>query len=125
MIERQPPDTVLARMTTHPAQLNEAEKRNALRRALESETFARAGQLKQLLTYICEMEILGRSSDLTEYRIAEEALGRRKDFSPVDDASVRNRVYALRRKLERLYANEDAGAPIRIELIRGTYIPRF
>ena len=112
-------------MTTHSARLNEAQKRDALRRALESDTLARADQLKQLLTYVCEMEILGRSSELTEFRIAEEALGKGKDFSPVDDASVRNRVYALRSKLERLYAVEDPGAPIKIELIRGTYIPRF
>ena len=101
------------------------EKRQALEEMLESETFARADQLKFFLRYVCEMELAGRSSEISEYSVGVEALGRPKTFSPVDDASVRNRAYALRKKIEKYYADERPDAPIRLEFIKGTYIPRF
>jgi hypothetical protein len=101
------------------------EKRRALEEMLESETFSRADQLKFFLRYVCEMELTGRSSEISEYSVGVEALGRPRSFSPVDDASVRNRAYALRKKIEKYYADEMPDAPIRIEFIKGTYIPRF
>jgi len=67
-------------MTTHSAQLNEAAKRDALRRALESDTFARADQLKHLLTYVCEMEILGRLPRSVNFELPRKLLGREKTF---------------------------------------------
>lgn len=87
--------------------------------------FARADQLKRFLLYVCEMEIAGRGGDLTEYRIGVEALGRPKEFSPNDDTSVRNRAYSLRQKLEKFYEEECPSSAVRIEFLKGTYIPRF
>jgi hypothetical protein len=101
------------------------EKRRALDEMLESDTFARADQLKFFLRYVCEMEIAGKSAEISEYSVGVEALGRPKSFSPVDDASVRNRAHALRKKIEKYYADERPDAPIRIEFVKGTYIPRF
>jgi hypothetical protein len=101
------------------------EKRRALEEILESDTFARADQLKVFLKYVCEMELSGRSKEISEYSVGVEALGRPSSFSPVDDASVRNRAYALRKKLDKYHADERPDAPIRIEFIKGTYIPRF
>src|SRR5215472_3393866 len=57
------------------------EKRQALEEMLESETFARADQLKFFLRYVCEMELAGRSSEISEYSVGVEALGRPKSFS--------------------------------------------
>jgi hypothetical protein len=101
------------------------EKRHALEDILESDAFARADQLKFFLKYVCEMELSGRSAAISEYAVAVEALGRPKSFSPLDDASVRNRAYALRKKLDKYYTDERPDAPIRIEFIKGTYVPRF
>lgn len=101
------------------------EKEKALEWILQSDTFARADQLKKFLRFVCELEIAGRAGDLTEYRVGVEALGKPINFSPVDDTSVRNRAYALRHKLETYYTEENREARIRIEFQKGTYIPRF
>ena len=38
---------------------------------------------------------------------------------------MRNRAYTLRRKVNEIYRTELAGAPIRIEFMKGSYLPRF
>ena len=71
------------------------------------------------------MEMAGRAAELTEYLIAVEALGRPKDFSSLEDSSVRNRAHELRQRLQKYYATENPHAALRIELHRGSYAPRF
>jgi hypothetical protein len=101
------------------------QKQAALEAVLRSETFARADQLKNFLKYVCEKEIAGHGQELTEYLIGVEALGRPSQYSPGDDSAVRNRAFALRKKLQEFYEREKPDAPIRIELHKGSYCPRF
>ncbi|MGA3237351.1 MAG: hypothetical protein ABSG03_13695 [Bryobacteraceae bacterium] len=101
------------------------EKREALNLVCQSQTFARSDTLKNLLRFVCEAEIEGHQEDLKEYVIGIEALGRPKGYSPSEDSSVRSRAYELRRKLEKFYATEATGASLRIEIPKGSYIPRF
>lgn len=101
------------------------QKRLALERVLESDTFARADQLKSFLRYVCEMEFSGREDEISEYLIGVRALGKPEGFSTVEDTSVRNRAYALRQKLEQFYADHPDPATLRIEFRKGTYVPRF
>lgn len=101
------------------------QKRTALDSALHSHTFARADQLKSFLKYVCEMEIAGRGHELTEYLIGIEALGRPSSYSPGDDSAVRNRAFALRKKLQEFYEHEQPDTAIRIELLKGSYCPHF
>jgi hypothetical protein len=105
--------------------LSSDEKRAALNLVLQSDTFARADQLKNFLRYVCELEIAGQAGKITEYLIGVEALGRSEEFSGNDDTTVRNRAYALRHKLEKFYEEECPSSEIRIEFLKGTYIPRF
>src|SRR6516164_11088286 len=112
-------------MVTSAPRVSDDEKRACLEAVLNSATFARSAQLRSLLRYICEREIAGHTEDLTEYQIAVDVLGRRKDTDLADDASVRNRAYELRQRLERLYSTEQPQAPIRIEIPRGGYIPFY
>jgi hypothetical protein len=105
--------------------VSESEKREALEGVLASGAFARSAQLRAFLRYICEREMAGHSQDLTEYQIAIEVLGRRKDFSLSDDSSVRNRAYELRQRLEKHYTQEQPRAAIRIEIPRGGYVPYY
>jgi hypothetical protein len=100
-------------------------KRAALEAVLASRSFDRSDQLKKFLRYVCEAEMAGQAQELTEYRIGVEALGRPESFSPNDDSIVRNRAYAVRKKLEEFYAQEAPQTPIRIELPKGNYVPRF
>lgn len=101
------------------------QKQSALAAVLQSHTFARADQLKTFLRYICEMEMAGRGHELTEYLIGVEALGRPASYSPSDDSAVRNRAYALRKKLQEFYELEQPHTAIRIELTKGSYRPHF
>src|SRR5262245_58189490 len=101
------------------------QKRAALEAVLRSNTFARADQLKIFLKYVCEMEIAGHGHELSEYLIGVEALGRPSQYSPGDDSAVRNRAFALRKKLQEFYEREKPDAPVRIELHKGSYCPHF
>jgi hypothetical protein len=105
--------------------LTSEQKRAALDAVLHSQTFARADQLKSFLRYVCEMEMAGRGHELTEYLIAIEALGRPASYSPGDDSAVRTRAFALRKKLQEFYEHEQPAAPLRIELLKGSYCPHF
>jgi hypothetical protein len=101
------------------------EKRAALDQVLRSNTFERADLLRRFLRYVCDMEIAGRVDEINEYTIGIEAFGRPATYSPVEDSSVRSRAHAVREKLAAFYESEGAGAPLRIELHKGSYIPHF
>ena len=107
------------------SQIHEAEKRQALEQVLQSVTFLRASQVRNFLRYICEMELAGRGATLHEYLIGVEALGRPTAYSTDEDSSVRRRAYALRRKLDQVYAGELAHAKVRIDVPKGGYVPMF
>jgi hypothetical protein len=101
------------------------QKQAALEAVLQSHTFARADQLKSFLKFVCEMELSGRGAELSEYLIGVEALGRPTSYSPGDDSAVRNRAFALRKKLQEFYELEQPEAALRIELTKGSYCPHF
>ena len=105
--------------------VRDIEKRAALEQVLQSATFTRASQVRNFLRYICEMELAGRGAALHEYLIGVEAMGRPTAYSTDNDSSVRRRAYALRQKLECVYATELTDARIRIEVPKGAYVPRF
>ena len=105
--------------------LTSEQKCAALEAVLHSQTFARADQLKCFLKYVCEMEMAERGHELTEYLIGIEALGRPANYSPGDDSAVRTRAFALRKKLHEFYEHEQPNAALRIELLKGSYCPRF
>ena len=92
----------------------DADKRAALEDVLHSVTFLRASQVRNFLRYICEMEFAGRASTLHEYLIGVEALGRPTAYA-----------YALRQKLDEVYSKELTDAPVRIDVPKGGYVPRF
>lgn len=101
------------------------ERREAVREVLDSQTFARSEQLKHFLRYVCELEITGRGTEIKEYAIGVEALGRPASYSPANDSSVRRRAFELRAKLAELYTHELASSPVIIDLPKGSYVPVF
>lgn len=101
------------------------DKRNALERAIASQTFAKSEQLRSFLRYICEAEWSGATGALNEYVIGVEVLHRPADYSTAEDSSVRTRAYELRQKLSKLYATELPNEPVRIVIPKGAYSPRF
>jgi len=101
------------------------EKRCALNEVLNSATLARSDRLKNLLRFLCEAEIEGRAAELTEYVIGVQALGQPVGYSPAENSAVRSRIHELRHRLDKFYSTESPGAPLQIQLSKGTYVPSF
>src|SRR5579871_3733075 len=100
-------------------------ERQELAAVLGSATFARAQRLVKLLEYICESHFAGRDSDVCEFSIATEVLGRPTNFDPAEDAIARVEIHRLRKKLRDYYAGEGATRPLKIIIPPGLYTPVF
>lgn len=102
-----------------------SSKRGALQRVLQSRALARSDQLRAFLRYVCEAEFEGRGQEVNEYALGVHALGRPAGYSPAEDSCVRSRAYELRNKLESYYDKEAPDDPIRIQIVKGSYVPQF
>jgi len=96
-----------------------------MQRVLGSRALGRSEQLRKLLSYVCEAAIEGRSSELNEYVLGVAVLGRPEGYSPAEDSCVRSRAYELRSRLRAYYEAEAPEDPLRIEIDKGGYSPRF
>lgn len=92
---------------------------------LTSEAFRRAPNLTRLLNFICQKHWEGKGSEIKEYTLAVEVLGRPADFDPLTDSIVRVELHRLREKLKRYYQDLDQQHEFRIQLRSGTYVPEF
>src|SRR5579875_2167745 len=101
------------------------QEQAALNAVLSSRTFAKCQNLARLLQYICQKYLEGDASNLKEYNIGVEALGRALDFDPTENSIVRVEVHRLREKLKKYYQEEGAGDSWVISLQPGNYIPQF
>lgn len=106
----------------HPS---EVEIRAALDRICGSPTFQSSPRLSAFLRFVVERVLAGDSACIKGYTIAVEALGRGPSFDPQTDPIVRVEAGRLRRALARYDAEEGVDDPVRIELPRGCYIPKF
>jgi hypothetical protein len=84
---------------------------------LTSQTFQRTPRLKKLLAYLWEH----RGEDFSEYAVATEALGRRADFDPKTDATVRVEISRLRQQLKKFYESEGAASQPRVRIPMGSH----
>lgn len=92
---------------------------------LASGIFNRAPNLALLFRYVCSKYFEGAASDIKEYNIAIEALGRAPDFDQKRDSIVRVEAYRLRKRLREYYEGEGQSHPVHIEIPSGRYAPRF
>lgn len=86
------------------------ESQGALEEVLASPAFKKAPTLTKLLTYLWEQ----RNNEVNEYAIATEGLGRREDFEPSTDATVRVLVSRLRLRLKEFYESDGVNLSTRI-----------
>lgn len=96
-----------------------------LKRILSSDLFSHSSVLSSFLQFIVEETIGGHTNELKEYTIGVSALGKNSDFNPQLDAIVRIHAGRLRRLLNEYYTGPGLTDPIRIEVIKGTYVPVF
>lgn len=94
-------------------------------RALASTTFSAAPRISQFLRFVVERTLEGAEDELKEYTIGVEVFDRGKDFDPRIDTLVRVQGRRLRKRLEEYYRAEGRSEPVRIEIPKGGYAPRF
>lgn len=108
-----------------PSPPNADQVRAELSAVLASDLFARAPSLAQFLVYICEKALAGEASQIKEYSIAVEALGRQPNFDQKEDAIVRVEAHRLRKRLKQYYESAGAERELRIFIPPGQYVPAF
>ncbi|MCL4850750.1 MAG: hypothetical protein KJZ78_05145, partial [Bryobacteraceae bacterium] len=96
-----------------------------LERILRSEYFINAERLSRFLRFIVEQTLAGRAADLKGSILAIEVFDRQTTFDSRFDSIVRVEAQRLRKKLEQFYKAEGVQSPVRIELLKGSYIPIF
>jgi hypothetical protein len=88
-----------------------------LQEVAASAAFAKAPALRRLLLYLWEH----RDEELSEYAIAIDALGKREDFDPKLDASVRVHISRLRARLKDYFEGEGNHHGLRLTVPPGTH----
>jgi hypothetical protein len=101
------------------------EKREELRRVLQSRHFANSPKKIRFLEFISEQTFQGNSEKLNEYLIGTEVYDRGADFDQQKDPIVRVQAHEIRRLLKKYYEEEDGNGVIRMDLPAGHYVPIF
>ncbi len=82
-----------------------------------SARFRKAPVLRELLLFLLKH----RDEEISEYAIAVDALGRKPDFDPKLDATVRVQIARLRQRLKDYYENEGRSDVVRVFVPPGSY----
>jgi TolB-like protein len=98
--------------------------REELERVLSSASFARSDRVSKLLRFLVDRHMEGRDDELKETLIGVEVFGRRPDYDPKLDSTVRTEAERLRARLNAYYSTEGNKNPLIIELPKGGYVPR-
>lgn len=96
-----------------------------LEKILADERFAGSPSLIRFLRHTVPETLAGRTSDLREGPLGLSVFDRGRDFDPRMDPIVRVQARKLRGRLRDYYEHEGASDPVRIDLPRGSYVPRF
>ncbi len=99
------------------------EKREELRRILESKHFASSPRKSKFLEFVAEQTFLGNGDKLNEYLIGLEVYDRGPEFNSQKDPIVRVQAHEIRRLLKKYYDEEGKDSLMRLELPAGAYVP--
>jgi tetratricopeptide (TPR) repeat protein len=99
--------------------------REQLHRILTSQEFARSKKSIRLLKFLIEYALEGCESELKEYIVGVEGIGKGADFDTRSSSIVRVEAARLRNKLRKYYETEGAEDPVLISIPRGGYLPRM
>jgi hypothetical protein len=96
-----------------------------IERIIASPPFQKSARLRDLLSFLAERTLHGRTQELSEHRIGSEVFGKAQDYSVVEDSSVRVHVRQLRLKLHEYFDGEGRGEPVVVEIPKGAYTTLF
>jgi len=101
------------------------EKREELRRILESKHFASSPKKSKFLEFVSEQTFVGNGDKLNEYLIGVEVYDRGPEFNSQKDPIVRVQAHEIRRLLKKYYDEEGKDSLMRLDLPAGAYVPVF
>jgi tetratricopeptide (TPR) repeat protein len=96
-----------------------------LANVVSSPQFAGSPRLVSFLTFVVETALAGQGDQIKESLIAIEVYGRRPDYNPQIDSTVRVEASRLRARLREYYHQNGHREPVEIELPKGKYVPVF
>jgi len=102
-----------------------SDPRAELQRVLDSRDFPATPRNRDFLRFVVEKELSGHDGKIDAYEIGTKVFGRPETFDPITDPIVRIEAGKLRRDLETYYLKEGRRNPLRIELPKGGYRPKF
>jgi hypothetical protein len=115
-------------VTTHTTEATHVplfEKREELRRVLDSKYFTNSPKKTRFLEFVSEQTFMGNGDKLNEYLIGVEVYERGVDFNPQKDPIVRVQAYEIRRLLKKYYEEEGQNSALHMDLPSGHYVPIF
>ena len=111
--------------TTEATHIPLFEKREELRRVLDSRYFSNSPKKTRFLEFVSEQTSIGNADKLNEYLLGVEVYERGVDFDPQKDPIVRVQAYEIRRLLKKYYEEEGQNSALRMDLPSGHYVPIF
>ena len=94
-----------------------------LAKILASSGFAKADRLCRFLRFTVEAKLNGDEDKIKEYVLGREVFDRNGDYDPRLDPIVRVEARRLRSKLEEYYSAAGQEESVRIEFLKGSYVP--
>ena len=99
--------------------------RQHLKEVLASHAFAGSKRTQDFLRLIVEHALRGEADSLRERMIGVEMFGRPIDYDTGSDSVVRVKATEVRKRLAQFYLEAGGKPEVRIELLSGSYMPRF
>jgi Tol biopolymer transport system component len=99
--------------------------RAQLVKILQSQAFKSAHVLSQMLSYVVDRTLEGRTDELKEYSLGVDVFGRGVSFDPRADTIVRVQARRLRFRLDEYYRTEGRRDSVMIEVPKGRYLVSF
>ena len=96
-----------------------------LRDIIASPGFRSNARTCAFLEHIVREALAGRGNQIKESTIGVEVFGRDPAYDTKADPVVRSVARVVREKLNEYNLNDGLGRPIRIEMPKGTYVPKF
>jgi hypothetical protein len=96
-----------------------------IERIIACPSFQKSVRLRDLLCFMAERSLRGQLQDLSEHRIGSAVFGKPKDYSVVEDSSVRVHVRQLRLRLHEYFDGEGRDESCIVEIPKGAYTTVF
>lgn len=94
-------------------------------RVLSSPLFRSSQRCQALFRYITERTLAGDTQSLKERTLGVDVFGRDPDYDTNADPVVRGTAGEIRKKLAQYYQDPSHQGELKIELVPGSYVPRF